>query len=381
MSTGTYVFGSSESAFYESKSWSGEDTPKSLRDRRILTPDNAYSFTKLVQTQGPKARLYHIGLGTTITVFPVPGVVQFKRAGVSSVGPIASELSSLLAKFRQTDLNLGVSGAEGMESLEMVAGRLKSILGFSNALRKGNLGAALRHIGPVPKAHKRRAQKRLQHGDVSGSFLELHLGWTPLISDIYAAADIKPVANVAKLTSKTNYGTPQSFTVNADYVSVFSKKHHRLTSKLVMEVENSPDFFERFGLRDPASIVWELVPFSFVVDYFVPIGDTISALHAISAIKRNWVLRKTSEVYEGKIDIPTGFQSAPKGYRFLTPASASYKFLKYNRIRPNLSAYNIVAQSITASVPDSIWQIGTLGALVHSSLSKIGKGSRPYNLK
>lgn len=36
----------------------------------------------------------------------------------------------------------------------------------------------------------------------------------------------------------------------------------------------------RFGLLNPLEVIWELVPLSFVADWFLPIGDYLSALDA-----------------------------------------------------------------------------------------------------
>jgi len=44
------------------------------------------------------------------------------------------------------------------------------------------------------------------------------------------------------------------------------------------------------GLYDPLSVAWELVPFSFVADWFIPIGtylDNLAAIPNISAL--TWV--------------------------------------------------------------------------------------------
>lgn len=35
-----------------------------------------------------------------------------------------------------------------------------------------------------------------------------------------------------------------------------------------------------FGVTNPASLAWELLPFSFVVDWFLPVGDFLSSLDA-----------------------------------------------------------------------------------------------------
>lgn len=36
----------------------------------------------------------------------------------------------------------------------------------------------------------------------------------------------------------------------------------------------------KLGLANPAEVVWELVPFSFVLDWFLPVGDWLSTLDA-----------------------------------------------------------------------------------------------------
>jgi len=42
---------------------------------------------------------------------------------------------------------------------------------------------------------------------------------------------------------------------------------------------------EKFGLANPAVIAWEVVPWSFAVDWFIPIGDVLSAASATSGLK------------------------------------------------------------------------------------------------
>jgi hypothetical protein len=41
----------------------------------------------------------------------------------------------------------------------------------------------------------------------------------------------------------------------------------------------------QLGMLDPASVVWEIVPYSFVVDWFVPFGTYLSNLNAIPKLK------------------------------------------------------------------------------------------------
>jgi len=43
----------------------------------------------------------------------------------------------------------------------------------------------------------------------------------------------------------------------------------------------------RWGLINPATVVWELVPFSFVVDWFAPVGNTLDALTSGVGLESN----------------------------------------------------------------------------------------------
>jgi hypothetical protein len=62
-----------------------------------------------------------------------------------------------------------------------------------------------------------------------------------------------------------------------------------------------------FGLTSPVSLAWELIPFSFVVDWFLPIGSAIQAFSAFEGLTfmsgyktyftKSNVLLKVSENY------------------------------------------------------------------------------------
>lgn len=41
----------------------------------------------------------------------------------------------------------------------------------------------------------------------------------------------------------------------------------------------------QYGLNNPSLIAWELVPYSFVVDWFLPVGDYLERLGAFSGLK------------------------------------------------------------------------------------------------
>jgi len=42
--------------------------------------------------------------------------------------------------------------------------------------------------------------------------------------------------------------------------------------------------FKRLGLLNPVAVLWEVVPLSFVVDWFIPIGTYLASLDAMAGV-------------------------------------------------------------------------------------------------
>jgi hypothetical protein len=55
------------------------------------------------------------------------------------------------------------------------------------------------------------------------------------------------------------------------------------------------------GLSDPLSVAWEVVPFSFVLDWFLPIGNYIESFSAERGLKR--IALSASVQTDGGIDV------------------------------------------------------------------------------
>lgn len=84
------------------------------------------------------------------------------------------------------------------------------------------------------------------------------------------------------LSSADSQVLTNSWTSNAGTWTRFSTRD-RLTTRnvnvragVLTELDN-PKIFDLFGLRQPVEAVWELVPFSFVVDWFFNIGQTLAS--------------------------------------------------------------------------------------------------------
>jgi hypothetical protein len=95
----------------------------------------------------------------------------------------------------------------------------------------------------------------------------------------------------------------------------------RTSGKIDFQIENPlTNTLSSLGLTNPLNVAWELVPFSFVVDWFIPIGDFFNGLippQGISNVSGSLTTKLRifvdAEVFsEGRYRFPMSAQSAVK---------------------------------------------------------------------
>nr|UUW21433.1 MAG: maturation protein [Hangzhou fiers-like virus 1] len=171
---------------------------------------------------------------------------------------------------------------------------------------------------------------------LSGAFpanrwLEYQYGWKPLVSDCY---DIyNKLQSVVERPLYIYGNTWSPVTNDRDYNSgsfkVIQKEEGGVRVKLCASIRNS---FARdmnsWGLINPLSIAWELVPFSFVVDWGIPIGNTLSSLTATAGLDFVWgfesTLKKSRWNLSYNLDPVTG-------YVVEAPGSYSWRRTRFDR--------------------------------------------------
>lgn len=369
---GTYVNGQHQRKVDQE----GSNTPKALRDKGIYN-ENPYIGTKIVNID-PVVRCgtSYQASGVYNQLWPISSLGG-KAAGYPSdlVNPSPVSLLGLLEeKWKGSKFNIGVTVGEGKESAKMMANRL---IGISDALvhlKRRNVGAALRELtGQVPPRHIRRANNRLNEFDITGAWLELNLGWTPMIKDIFEAAtliELKERKNRFSVT-KAMKGVPL---VNGNqYDWQVTGKCEKRTS-IVVDVTRNPTWIEAWGLNDPAGIAWELVPFSFVADWFLPIGNYLANLHAVAALPAKKVIVTRSEKLVGKsqpLVSPVGGMWHTFNFPRNTYRQSRVERSIYSSMAAAFTATDFMPTSITAKWDPSLWKVATAVSLVHHAFRDI----------
>lgn len=184
-----------------------------------------------------------------------------------------------LVKLKDEKVNIGVSFGERAEVAGMMLENFAKIKKAYTAFRRGQFRNAARHLG-------------LGWRDAPNRWLEYQYGWKPLLGDIYTACE--EISNKDRQDPPRTYSSVKVRKSARDTIQSTAGSSgygHKKITEVDWDVKVRFDFcpnpdrnvfrtLDQWGIANPLQIGWELIPFSFVVDWALPVGDFLSALTA-----------------------------------------------------------------------------------------------------
>jgi hypothetical protein len=171
-----------------------------------------------------------------------------------------------------------VSLGEYRETAKFVAGAMDKAADMYRAVRKHDFSKALRYL---------TGRKNQKYSDVAKAAADAHLGYSyavrPLMNDVYGAVekltenrnpwvDVRTVR--ASITEQVSVHMVHNYSNGTTTTNIGGGMVG--TAKLQFFVDNPLLFtLDQIGVVNPLSLGWELIPYSFVVDWFLPIGDAL----------------------------------------------------------------------------------------------------------
>lgn len=216
-------------------------------------------------------------------------------------------VTKALLKLKDQKFNAGVALAEAGRTADLLGSNLTRLARAALLLKKGRFREARRALG-IRKG-----------SDAPAKWLELQYGWKPLLSDIHGAVEATQDAarsGKAYITVKAVESLEHKWDYFLNPTIGKDRYIYRGTcsSSVFVRLDYEPDnyllsAFMSLGLTNPLEIAWELVPFSFVVDWALPIGNWLSTLDAALGFKFKGGSRSERIRYVGRmkrvpIDIP-----------------------------------------------------------------------------
>lgn len=327
--------------------------------RKTCTPSSLeYGIAPISQAGGNPTQRYTLK-GNMLAYFL--GSVSSDLSVAQSYLQKADDLAvkSFYSKLAQTQASFkgAVFTGELKESLQMIRNPARS-------LRKG-VSDYLDHL----KKNGPRKAKRDRPKFVRDSWLEYSFGWRPLVKDIEDAATAFYTSGLTKpifkmVSSRGSEGSQPKQSPLASYSAgiggLYLQFHTETTSRAMVRYYgiyrssgDGPSRFSYYGfnLYEFVPTLWELIPYSFLVDYFTNIGDILTAW-SYRNIGCDWAAKgvyifNRSEINDAKIILLPG--SSYKLVRLWgVPGSSSAEYA--SRVRsPSVS---IPLPSFRLQVPD-----------------------------
>jgi hypothetical protein len=259
-------------------------------------------------------------------------------------------------KVRSRDIDLSVTLGELPETIGLVTDVVGRITRSYREFRRSRFDSALHILGINPRDAFGRSPGDLSSRIASSNYLAYTYGVTPLLNDVYGA--ISTYEKALKPTPVIYSGSIRRFitkSIVSDTTDGFWNryKRHRLDAlvksktKLILVIdEPSRLALEQVGFSNPLNTAWELVPFSFVADWFIPVGSYLESLRPPQgvSITDGYTYTKVYATTEHETDdqvIPGSFptwNSYAKGWRtkMRTSEIGKYRILRHSWALPRL---------------------------------------------
>lgn len=333
---------------YRDKLWTNSD-PYPLPPE-VITVNN-YTDDQFWGTQSPAIyqeygpNNYYIGpyfYGDTLNTLYSFGIkcLQDLEGKMDSRTDIENKLIiSCAQKVSDAKTNIAVALAEASKTSRLILDTATRVAKAFTAFKKGNFKGVAKYLDiSSKKSHNK--------------WLEYQYGWMPLIMDVKSTAEFFAQQYVSR---------PLRFSVSSRFLDdksgVFNalnpieggtarrdeafKLNREYRVKLWCEINNPAlSQVQQLGITNPALIAWELVPFSFVFDWFLQVGDYLQAITAFHGVTvRNAMISCERELV---CSYTSGYTQNINGYS----AVMSGKHVKvrqrlYNRAPLSINLFNL----------------------------------------
>jgi len=260
--------------------------------------NNAYYGTNVFETYGPNSYVY--GLGWVEVGFPSGSIREdLIKASIQDEQTFIDylldeeirrlddkQLVKLHGKIKNQDLHIANIVAERAQTLSMFRDACERLLEIASG--KKRIAAALGAFLSNPRK-------------IANDFLAFKFGVEPLLSDVYSLGQKLGEYDVG---IKDSFSIRVNGTDNIDKVVSDAFGTYRIVGSMEISysvklsiTDNLLRQLGTLGLVNPAEIAWEMMPWSFVIDWFLPVGKWIGNLTSFVGLEITSGTRKIKMTY------------------------------------------------------------------------------------
>lgn len=215
-------------------------------------------------------------------------------------------------------VNLAMALIESKQTIQMVVSTLRGIVDLVRVVRRGDIRLGYKLLTGLAEDVRRsnffkdfpdslkgymeffsEEQRRVKDlrskaglasvtSKGANDWLALQFGWLPLFSDLHDLCNLEvPSVVPYKVTRRYFYDGESTYPYPLSGTLRYSTKYTRIdlvTFKGKLSFESIP-LGQFFGLQSPWLLAWESLPFSFVIDWLLPIGKWIEYQDTLRGVK------------------------------------------------------------------------------------------------
>lgn len=287
--------------------------------------------------------------------------------GLSESFPVDLSNRALInarSKLKSSDINYAVAFGERRQTARLVGNNLKRVGDMFKALKRNQM----RELDDLLKSMGKGLPDRLVK-DIPDAWLELQYGWKPLLSDIFGSVTALDQRDrrdwTVTVKGKASFKDTREVVLDsADTAAHGMRCTAEVFHGSMVRIDAVPSSTAlasaaSLGLTNPLSVAWELLPYSFVVDWAYPLGPYFDQLDALAG----WEIRGTSTSNFSKVK--WGGKGSSGAYNNNTPGWTKKIDANWYRrlVRLDRSSGTTVGFPVLPSIKDPFSQIHVANAL------------------
>lgn len=285
-----------------SRSWTGTRTPGFGKLRSRVLPINNHSVDMHDTVDGGQLWLSQRTTvpGVSFDLSPWTSLIGTGSCtGPTSIGHLPAARNKAIAKLSERadaslSANLAQDFAQYGQTTKLITKSLGRITGAISALKKGKYKLMENMLWGAKKPVYRKGGGPSPTKTLAENWLEVQYGWKPALKDIQDSMRIlteyfkapTTVVRTAKAGSRVEQMTRVILTYNSISIGVFVEKtitNHSFGIRYKVD-DKLKSLLSQTGFTNPLNLAWEVLPYSFVADWALPIGPWLESLSSYEGL-------------------------------------------------------------------------------------------------
>lgn len=239
-------------------------------------------------------------LATPITCTGVPYYSEYRYDGPQFARLVLAHLGYTSDSLLPTKTLISQSDVQGLVrevSTKLLANRGTVTSNLFESLAQANQTLGMLQ-GPFKSLHRlitKAEAVKVTLKSSAGLWLQYRYGWKPLVADIHSILSglQKQVGNKRETSSQEGQLSTSEIetrvATGSTYVLTYQKQNFDVVKVRAVSLdEYAATLYSNIGLtgKDLATLPWELIPYSFVADWFANVGDYLRAIAPLPGVKQ-----------------------------------------------------------------------------------------------